>query len=331
MNDANDFDSTWTKYWQLLYADLATGDYYPTAYPLLAHYTTLENIEKILRSQEMWLSNPLLMNDSEEVKFGVLNGLEIIRASGPLRDALGSDQRRKIFFDAIDEEFEAYGSKHVLDLYVICFSKHSCSDDDGQLSMWRGYGNQGKGAALVFDTSKLPVPDSSPLALGPVSYGTQEKRMSKISEKVDEVAKFLSSNTIPDGYVASVATELFERLCVFSVFSKHDGFREENEWRLVYLKKRDQPESKAEKLTYEKYFSYFNGPSGMQPKLKLPIGELLGSIGQVVKFTDLIDRIIIGATAASPWAKLSVERMLISINMGNLIDKIKTSGIPFRG
>ena len=41
-------------------------------HPLLAHYTSIDVIEKILRSEEIWFSNPLFMNDLEEMRFGML-------------------------------------------------------------------------------------------------------------------------------------------------------------------------------------------------------------------------------------------------------------------
>ena len=188
------------------------------------------------------------------------------------------DLRVKAFFDALNHAYKIYSNEQVLDLYVICFSVHTREIDDGILSMWRGYGNKGKGGALVFDTSKLPVPDESPLVLGAVWYATQEERKAKISQKIDQICTFISSNIIPDVYVSSVATALFGRLCLFSVFSKHIGFKEENEWRLVYFIDRDQPDGQDAKVFYEKYFSYFNSANGIQPKLKLPVGQLLQTI-----------------------------------------------------
>jgi hypothetical protein len=41
---------------------------------LLAHYTSIDVIEKILRSEEIWFSNPLFMNDLDEMRFGMLEG-----------------------------------------------------------------------------------------------------------------------------------------------------------------------------------------------------------------------------------------------------------------
>jgi len=331
MNDDDSFMETWTNYWSVLYSDLDTPNDYPNSRPLLAHYTTLENIERIITSEQMWLSNPLLMNDLEEVRFGVLNGMEIIRSSKELHDALGNDDRRRLFFDTLESAFDVYGNEDVIDLYVICFSVHKKDDNDGILSMWRGYGNQGKGAALVFDTSKLPVPDETPLTLGGVWYATKDERKERITEKIKELSSFIAANAFPDQYLHAAARELFKRLCIFSVFSKHIGFKEENEWRLVYLKDRDQIDDENERVFFEKYFSYFNGPNGVQPKLKLPIGEFLGSINAAISFSDLIESIIIGPTVASPLAKRSVERMLKAIGKESLIDKVKSSEIPFLG
>jgi hypothetical protein len=331
MNDSADFNDVWNRYWELLYGDLNTEDDYPNRRPLLAHYTSLQNVENILVSGKIWLSNPLLMNDLEEVRFGLHHGLDIVRASDSLSDALGTDQRRRTFHQAIDEEFETYGSEIVHDLYVTCFCVHEREDGDGLLSMWRGYGNRGKGAAIVFDTSVLPLPETTPMILGPVWYGTEEQRKTKITEKVNEVAAFIRANMVPDEYVGSLAVEFFERLCLFSVFTKHIGFREENEWRLVYWKSRDQRDSDNAPVFYEKYFDYFNGADGIQPKLKLPVDELLKAMDPDLSLLDLVHSIIIGPTSASPLVEKSVARMLKNIGKPNLIEKVRSSTIPFRG
>ncbi len=38
---------------------------------LLAHYTSVETVERILRDEELWFSNPLYMNDLEEMRAGI--------------------------------------------------------------------------------------------------------------------------------------------------------------------------------------------------------------------------------------------------------------------
>ena len=42
--------------------------------PLLAHYTSITTLKDILKRQEVWLSNPLFMNDLEELRFGIIEG-----------------------------------------------------------------------------------------------------------------------------------------------------------------------------------------------------------------------------------------------------------------
>jgi hypothetical protein len=50
--------------------------------------------------------------------------------------------------------------------------------------MWRGYGGNGSGAAIVFDTAKLSPPEESPLILAQVHYGTTEKRRNWLRELI---------------------------------------------------------------------------------------------------------------------------------------------------
>ncbi len=42
-------------------------------------------------------------------------------------------------------------------IHITCFSEYESGDNVGLLSMWRGYGEDGEGAAIVFDTAKLAV------------------------------------------------------------------------------------------------------------------------------------------------------------------------------
>lgn len=319
------FVEVWTEFLKVLYEDLLVDGEYPKVKPLLAHYTSLPNLENILKNNQLWLSNPLFMNDIEEVRFGVNNGVEIVRSHDALKVALGTDPRREAFYSHFDLVFQEYGADHVLDLYVLCFSVHDPDAKDGKLSMWRGYGNQGKGAAIVLDVGLLPDDLDTPLALGKVHYGTQEERRRKISSKTDEVAVFIAKNNIPDKFLYETAAALFKRVYLAAVFTKHIGFLEEDEWRLVYFKDQDKD------VSLGKYFSYFNGPDGMQPKMKLPVNDILEGLGANLTLSGWIHSIIIGPSASSPLVKRSIERMLESIGKEDLKSKVHASGIPFRG
>ena len=40
--------------------------------PYLAHYTSLEVLEKIMQHNELWFSHPFFMNDLQEMRFGIV-------------------------------------------------------------------------------------------------------------------------------------------------------------------------------------------------------------------------------------------------------------------
>jgi hypothetical protein len=86
----------------------------------------------------------------------------------------------------------------VLDTYVFCLSKHEKNDTDGLLSMWRGYGGNGNGAALVFDTAKIAARDESPLVIAHVHYGTGQMREDWLQRWIGEFGEILAKSAIPD-------------------------------------------------------------------------------------------------------------------------------------
>jgi|SRR5665647_1080666 len=51
----------------------------------LAHYTSLEAIENILTHNEIWFSNPLFMNDLEELRWGLRTGNDLLQRTNYAR------------------------------------------------------------------------------------------------------------------------------------------------------------------------------------------------------------------------------------------------------
>jgi Protein of unknown function (DUF2971) len=147
-------------------------------------------------------------------------------------------------------------------------------DTDGLLSMWRGYGGNGNGAAIVFDTAKIAAQEDSPIIIANVHYGTGEARKDWLRERVAQFADILARSDIPDDKLHLAAFYFFYRLKLFSIFTKHQGFSEENEWRVVYLRDRDEAK------VFDNMFSYWVGPRGVEPKLKLRIEAIPGLSGE---------------------------------------------------
>jgi hypothetical protein len=81
------------KMFEPLFADLLEGDPFPADRPLLAHYTSIQALEAMQRSNEIWFSNPLFMNDMEEVRFGINAGANLFLTSTEVESACGNKER----------------------------------------------------------------------------------------------------------------------------------------------------------------------------------------------------------------------------------------------
>src|SRR5437660_295062 len=64
---------------------------------LLAHYTSVQVIEQILKNNEIWLSNPLYMNDLEEMRLGVFLGAQLFPAFA--QSATNDNRRMRLLID----------------------------------------------------------------------------------------------------------------------------------------------------------------------------------------------------------------------------------------
>lgn len=314
-----------TQKFEVLYTGLQQeiNDFF-TNPPLLAHYTTLDTLENILVSNEVWFSNPLFMNDLEEVRFGIVEGANALKTNSNIKTALGTDVRHEIFIHALDHYIANFEEEHLLDTYVFCLSEHKNDDTDGKLSMWRGYGGNGNGAAIVFDSAKFNQLDNSPLIIGKVHYGSYEDRNNWFNELGELLVKILEENDISDDQIYLTSHSVFERLKLFSLYTKHSGFIEEDEWRVVYLSDRDH----QNKLTHMRH--YYNGPRGVEPKLKFKIEPLKDFTTDDFCFEKIVASILLGPSTSSLLAELSIKRMLEVIGKPELNDRIVASSIPLR-
>jgi hypothetical protein len=131
--------------------------------------------------------------------------------------------------------------------------------------MWRAYGGQGNGAALVFNTGFIDAKPDSPLIIAKVKYDTGPNRRKWLDQKISEYCGPLVSAQIPDDKLYIVAHHMFLLIKVFALTFKHRGFFEEQEWRIIYMPDRDTKGILKDK------FSYAMGRHGVEPKLKFKI------------------------------------------------------------
>lgn len=295
----------------------------------LAHYTSLSVLEKIVSNNELWFSNPLYMNDHEEMLFGIREGLRIMQDAGrgsALSDIVkGVDnfQRIRSHYTEFLRIFDVEVSH---DVYVFCLSEYDFEGQpDGRLSMWRGYGADGNGVALVFKTDFIHAVYGSPLLIAKVRYGTGEERAEWIKESLADCLKVLGEYDINSQTIKTTAWNMFRLTLYHSLSSKHLAFKEEDEWRIVYFSDLD-----VNKLFKDRRGYLIRG-NRIEPKLKFPIEPLGLDPKQVWTFDSILKRIVLGPTHASTSLSLSsTKRMLECLGKPEFADKIWMSRIPYR-
>lgn len=312
------------KIHSVVWGDLEEQNDFPAQRPLLAHYTSVAVLDMMMANDEIWFSHPLYMNDLEELRFGMIEGANVFRGSADLKAAFKDENLYEQLMRHFNYLFNEFDEKHVFDTYIMCLASHDPQDTDGLLSMWRGYGAGGSGVAIVFDTTKISATDDSPFIIGAVRYETTTNRLDWMVAKIKAIAELLTDTTPSDEDLFHIAYYWIERLKVFSLFTKHKGFHEEQEWRIVYMNERD----KAGKL--KSMQSYAITPRGVEPKLKFKVQPLEGLFGDHLSLEGIIDRIILGPTTSTVIAKNTVKRLLQQRGKPGLAEKINPSTIPFR-
>jgi len=297
---------------------------FPIKRPLLAHYTSIAILEQILKTDEIWFSNPLFMNDFEELRFGIQQGIQAFWGSEAIKTACRSQERFGRLAYAFNFYSDFFQSELLIDTYVFCLSEHEANNNDGLLSMWRGYGGNGSGVAIIFDSRQANVVPESPLLIMPVIYSSTDDRIEWLKNILVRFAEIMASFEIPDDKLHIPAWILFDRIRQFSLFTKHCGFSEEKEWRIAYIKDRDVNHAFAPMCDY----TVCN--RGVEPKLKFQVEHIPGLTDSDLNLCKIIYKIILGPSTSSPLAKNTVLRMLDKVGKPELKDRVFGSTIPFR-
>ena len=292
----------------------------PARLPLLAHYTSIRTLEKIARSGEIWFSNPLYMNDVDELRYGMNLGLHAVRSHTGLREACPPDHYNALM-DAFDALYTTFDNDSAFDVYVFSCSEHDDEiGDDGLLSMWRGYGGDGNGVAIVFDMDDL-LAANSPLLVRQVQYLSYDASEAWMDKKLQQFALTLqrAGGPVPDMKAAAAA--LFERIKLFALFTKHRGFHEEREWRILYLREHDVDGLFTQQLHYA------IGSRGIEPRLRFTTDALAAEKRPTLE--KMVQRIILGPVLSTPLALRSVVRML-ELYQPDWADRVTRSSTPYR-
>lgn len=261
----------------------------------LIHYTSAANAISIIRGNEVRMKNVRCMNDFREVA----HGFDLLKSAYQAPDDNDAEIGLRAVCKVLDEIFPDLAAETIalfdnwfetlrLHTHIVCLSEHDKSEDDyGRLSMWRGYGSADVGVGLVINPLPLyAVADNFGAYSSPVFYSNEADVMALILEVAANIrsnAEFVTSTGRED-----VKGIFFMLLRALAICSKHKGFSEEQEWRIMHTKGLDDRGA----LGYG--VQILGGVP--QPVFKLSFNDRpdLGMSG--ISIPNLLKRVIIGPT-----------------------------------
>lgn len=250
---------------------------------ILYHYTNNSGLLGIIDSKSLHLTDMSFLNDPYEVEFGFIEShkMLIYKMIEEYKKEESSEKVRK-FIALIQKKMNEFSKiLKTIDIYIICF----CTNRD-LLSQWKGYSNLGEGFAVGFQTSRITeiVEKNENIFFNRVIYS--EKEFNDILKKFyDEIIIKLAIDNNLDADEDSFFVIYI--LTLLSIFYKNSSFKEEKEWRLVYLNKKD--ESKDNLI-------FKSSKYGISTHYKLSIEDL-----------SIINKIIIGPKYNSFMNKKSLR------------------------
>lgn len=197
----------------------------------LAHYTSAENALNIITGEAIWLRNAALMNDFMEISYGKACIVPALEESLPHAAPSVEEAHPGLIADVVNqmENVEYIVNNHT---YLMSLAEYEADNRLGKLSMWRAYGGPVAGVAMIFnlDVFESGNPDLE-LSLRPVLYGPDEliPALTGMMTALRDNGQLLAK--VPRERAQSV---LFHALQDLVLTTKHSGFKEEEEWRVIY-------------------------------------------------------------------------------------------------
>jgi hypothetical protein len=285
------------------------------------HYTGAAAAMGMIRNREIWLRNTQCMNDFSEVR----HGLDLVREA--YRGPAGA--RLLDFLDGIHpglraraaERFEAVAATIRGGTYITCLSEHDRAEDHlGRLSMRRAY-SQACGVALVLNSRPLLGRGSSAVGVnaGPVEYADRRTFLKGFEA-------FAEAMRGEEAYLAGLG---LERACEnlaggyyqAALSTKHPGFAEEREWRVVF-----NPTLDAGHLV--RSVEVCRGEPQVIYRLPLVNRPEAGIEGMAL--ADILEALIIGPSDNPRAVRDAFVELLADAGVGDPEARVRISDIPVR-
>jgi hypothetical protein len=217
----------------------------------LFHYTSQAAFESIISTEEFWFTSIYHMDDTEELTFGfdvcstMLNSLF---ASVIASERIG--RLLQLFIEPLIETGFREEIKSIVEFYSASFGAR---DDSEQ---WARYGDKENGVAIGLSPKffiPLAIENPKPeerIYFGKVIYGeikSKAQHSRVIQSAVDFIKKEHRAGTITGGEVAQalfrrLMAEMYCEVLWNCVITKGDGWKHQNETRLLVLNSKKKPE-----------------------------------------------------------------------------------------
>ncbi len=206
--------------------------------------------------------------------------------------------------------------------YIACLSEHTDDDDDkyGRLSMWRAYG-ESTGVALVLNNAPFLAYIGPPgVYSSPVLYLDDELFELELQKVVGGIR--CHYDFLRDQGRDTVCDAMFNAFKFSVLCTKHPGFSEEREWRVIYMPSMEQSPN------VERSIEIVNGTP--QPICKFRLKNLpeIGLTG--LEIPEILDQVIIGPTKYPDAICEAFVALLERAEVKDAESRIRVTSIPLR-
>jgi hypothetical protein len=302
---------------------------------VLHHYTSADGLKGIVESRQLHATNLRFLNDAAEFIWYTRHRFKhIISKCGPSIAKEWGQEWSQQWTDTYSELMIHHFKQRAF-MYGVSFCPpHVQGDTNGLLSQWRGYGADG-GYAIAFDIATLAARIEQEklkakekyayLGLAHIKYfdldssGEPSAEAPSLNEE-DAIRYFLEAR-YKEQFEGVVDNELYGQslytLAYLSAISKHPGFSEEREVRLVcrIIESRDQTPKKT---------IQFRNKNG----LLVPFVRVFDSCEEDAGAPLPITQVIIGPHRNSEQRMRSVELLL---KQNGIKADVVCSKIPYTG
>jgi hypothetical protein len=285
------------------------------------YYTSAATAERILSKAEIWMRNAMTMNDFMETRHGLTCLVDAYRGKPGTRLKEVLAPHFPSLCATLEQRFDGWRPHILTGTFLTCVSEHHDTEDMiGRLSMWRAYGD-GSGVALVVNSTPfLTESDALHAYTSPVAYMRPIQFAEAFNNVVDRVASNLDFLRAQGEEI--ITHWLFNMMRFAVVSTKHPGFAEELEWRVVHSPKLEPSARLASDI------EVIRGTPQRVYKIPLRNVPEEGFVG--AEIPELIDRIIIGPTQFPYAIADAFHQLLEKAGVKDAGSRIIVSDIPLR-